>query len=211
MKKIAIVENEEKYRKIVWEELSSQKDLELSFYNSAEEFWREKNIDKFDLVYVDINLVHMDGIELVSRVYDKMPGLKLVMLTGLNTDDHIFSALQAGAVGYIWKSELGNLTKSTEVFLEGGAFMSPAIAIRILIMLKKEKPKSKLKEELTNREIQIIEMIVQAETTEHIAAIFGISINTIKNHIQNIYKKLHVNSRAGLIRKADEIGIRFSK
>ena len=137
MKKIALVENEEKYRNILREELSSQKEWELSFYNSAEEFWREKQMDKFDLVYVDINLVHMDGIELVSKVYDKLPQLKMVMLTGLGSDEDIFSALQAGALGYIWKSELGNLIQSTKTFLEGGSFMSPTIAFRIQMYFKK--------------------------------------------------------------------------
>ncbi|MDX1959382.1 MAG: response regulator transcription factor [Leptospiraceae bacterium] len=209
MKRIALIENEEKYRKILQEELSSGKEWELSFYHSGEEFWREKKMDKFDLIYVDINLVHMNGIELVSRVYDKLPELKMVMLTGLGTDEHIFSALQAGAFGYIWKSELGNLSQVTETFLSGGSFMSPTIAFRIQNYFKREKIKSKLKAELTNREIQITELMVQAETTERIADICGISVNTVNNHISKIYSKLQVNSRAKLIRKADEIGIRF--
>lgn len=209
MKQVAIVENDEKYRNIVREELSSRTDWSLSFFTSAEEFLSDKKYNRFDLIYVDINLVHMNGIDLVNTVWEKNPDLKMVMLTGLNTDAYIFSALQAGAIGYLLKTELSNLVQATNVFLDGGSFMSPVIAFRIQRYFKREK--SELKEELTPREIQIIEMIVQTESTEKISDILKISINTVKNHIRNIYTKLQVNSRSNLVIKAMEIGIGYQK
>lgn len=209
MKQIAIVENEEKYRNIVREELSSRADWSLSFFTSAEEFLNDKNYNRFDLIYVDINLIHMNGIDLVNTVWEKNPELKMVMLTGLNTDSYIFSALQAGAIGYLLKTELSNLVYATDIFLEGGSFINPVIAFRIQTFFKRKK--SNLKEELTQREIQIIEMIVQTESTERIADILKISINTVKNHIRNIYTKLQVNSRSNLVIKAMEIGIGYQK
>ncbi|HMV41394.1 MAG TPA: response regulator transcription factor [Leptospiraceae bacterium] len=209
MKQIAIVENEEKYRNIVREELSSRTHWSLSFFTSAEEFLNDKNYNRFDLIYVDINLIHMNGIDLVNTVWEKNPELKMVMLTGLNTDSYIFSALQAGAIGYLLKTELSNLVYATDIFLEGGSFINPVIAFRIQTFFKRKK--SNLKEELTQREIQIIEMIVQTESTERIADILKISINTVKNHIRNIYTKLQVNSRSNLVIKAMEIGIGYQK
>lgn len=204
--KIAIVENEEKYRKIVREELGTNPEFSLSFFGSAEEFLRTAKASDYDLLYLDIHLVDMNGIDLAENIADKYPDAKIVMLTGIGSDESILSALKKGAMGYILKTDAFRLTEITKTFLENGSYMSPTVAFRIQKMIRDDKSKELLKL-LTDREKQIVDLIILGKKAEDVAHQFSIAVNTVRNHIRNIYSKLKVTNRIELKNKLEGMNL----
>jgi DNA-binding NarL/FixJ family response regulator len=200
--KIAIVENEEKYRKIVQDELGKIDDFSLTFFGSAEEFLRNANVSEYHLIYVDIHLVDMNGIDLTDKLSEEYPDAKIVMLTGVGTDESIIAALKKGAMGYVLKTDAFRLAEITKTFLENGSYMSPTVAFRIQKMMKDDKSKETLKV-LTEREKQIVDLIIKGKVAEEVADQFEIAVNTVRNHIRNIYSKLNVKNRIELKIKLD--------
>ncbi len=196
-KRIAVVENEEKYRKIVEEELGGIEGFSLFFFQSAEEYIKSGAEKKFDLYFLDIHLRDMSGIDLAGIISQGHPEARIVMLTGVSSDDAIFSALENGAVGYILKTDFFRLKEAAEIFLSGGSVISPMIAFRVQKAFKKKK--NEKMDSLTEREKQIVDLIVKGKTAEETAEQFMISVNTVRNHIRNIYEKLHVKNRGELI------------
>ncbi len=132
------------------------------------------------------------------------------MISSLQTDDAIFSALRNGASGYIWKSELDSLHDTIQTLLEGGSVISPSIAAKVLLSFR--KPQTNLDpgvgvEVLTPRERQILELIVEGDSPHQIASLFGTTVGTVRQQIKTIYKKLQVNTRVQMVKKARQFGI----
>src|SRR5690606_1900555 len=103
----------------------------VQVWQSAELFLREKPEPELDLLFVDIMLSGMNGIELVKTLQTKRPGIKLIMLTNMNSDEMVFEAIKYGTLGYILKSELGHLEHVARIVLDGGAMITPTIALRV--------------------------------------------------------------------------------
>lgn len=198
--------NIEKYRKIVREELGTNPEFSLSFFGSAEEFLRTAKASDYDLLYLDIHLVDMNGIDLAENIADKYPDAKIVMLTGIGSDESILSALKKGAMGYILKTDAFRLTEITKTFLENGSYMSPTVAFRIQKMIRDDKSKELLKL-LTDREKQIVDLIILGKKAEDVAHQFSIAVNTVRNHIRNIYSKLKVTNRIELKNKLEGMNL----
>jgi DNA-binding NarL/FixJ family response regulator len=147
----------------------------------------------------------MSGIqatyEVLSKVSDK---IKILMLTAFDQDEKVFEAIQAGASGYLLKGESPEtIVKAIIEVVDGGSPMSASIATKILGLLRKTSnpiiesnaeilPKDF---DLTKREIEILEFITKGDTYKYIADILFVSDKTIKKHIENIYNKLHINSK----------------
>ncbi|MCT8335468.1 response regulator transcription factor [Leptospira sp. 85282-16] len=189
--------------------LEQYPNFHLSTWNSAEEFWANGQSKVWDLLILDIGLPGMSGID-VLKTYHAVEARKSLVISALQTDDAIFSALRNGASGYIWKSELDSLPETIQTILEGGSVISPSIAAKVLLSFRKPQTNQDLGvgvEVLTPRERQILELIVEGDNPNQIASLFGTTVGTVRQQIKAIYKKLQVNTRVQMVKKARQFGI----
>jgi DNA-binding NarL/FixJ family response regulator len=171
---------------------------------------------------MDIDMPGMNGIEATAVVKEVSPATQVVMLTVSEEKERIFQALRNGATGYLLKkASPDELIESVHAVHQGGSPMSPAIARQVLQFFHLNSPPgaSVPKEDdaasanldnahaLTPREQEILEGLVDGLSYKMIAARFFISTDTVKNHIQGIYKKLHVHSKGEAISYALKKGI----
>ena len=147
---------------------------------------------------VDLGLPDISGIELIREVLQQESQTELLVLTVYDDDEHLFSALRSGAIGYIVKSEAtpSEIVKAVKEVIRGGAPMSPGIARRVLKTFREfeEIKKSKNLKELTSREKEILEYLSEGFGPKKIAQFLNISYETVRVHLKNIYRKLQVNS-----------------
>ena len=156
---------------------------------------------KPDVVLMDIQMPGITGIEAVIKIREKYPDLKILMQTIFEDNEKIFQSILAGASGYILKntSPLRLLDFIKETY-EGGAPMSPSVATKVLkFVAEKSSPAQQNNFNLSEREKEILSLLVKGMSYKMIAAACYISIDTVRGHISNIYKKLHVHSKGEAI------------
>lgn len=153
-----------------------------------------------DVTLIDIELPDISGVEVIERVSSHGCPTEFLVLTVYDDDAHLFSALQAGAVGYIIKgsTSLPEIEAAIEEVVDGGAPMSRVIAKRVLETFHGGAAggrgrKTKF-DELTKRELQILEFIKRGYSTKKVADELNISYETVRTHLKNIYQKLHVHT-----------------
>lgn len=166
-------------------------------YTSAEEAIEKMPQQQPDIVLMDINLGGMSGIEAVAILKDQFPDILFMMCTVYEDDEKIFDALTAGASGYILKkSKPSELMAAVRELSDGGAPMSSQIAAKVVTSFrKKEVSKENLHETLTPREYEILEFLVKGRLYKEIGQDMNISTETVRKHVYNIYRKLHINNR----------------
>lgn len=157
-----------------------------------------------DVVLMDINMPHVDGIEGVRALKAVFPEVKVVMQTIFEEEDKILEAICAGADGYILKqSTPAKLLEGVVEVAEGGAPMTPVVAQKVLKLFKSgERTPKQSTVVLTEREKEILSLLVDGNSYKMIAAKTFITYSTVNKHISNIYKKLQVNSVAAAVSKA---------
>lgn len=150
------------------------------------------------VVLMDINMPHMDGIECVARLKDRLPDAEFIMLTVYENADTIFRALEAGASGYLLKrAEPEALHAAIRQVKDGGAPMDSHIARKVVQVFRKPAAaQAAASDDLTTREREVLELLAQGLLYKEIAASLSISYATVNNHVRHIYEKLHVQSRA---------------
>ncbi|WP_421775204.1 response regulator [Gracilimonas sp.] len=202
---IGIVEDNKKIRDLIQRYLDMQKDMQCPVaVDSVEEMldYLEKH-QKPEVILMDIQLPGMSGIKGMEVIKSKYPEIEIIMLTVYHDSHKIFDSLKAGASGYLLKhTSLPEIKESIENLLKGGAPMSPQIARKVISHFNEEAPKKNEDSMLTNREQDIVNGLVDGLSYKMIADRFDISIDTVRAHIRNIYKKLHVNSKAEVIAKS---------
>ena len=172
--------------------------------DSVEEFL--KNIGKspeLEVVLLDINLPGMTGIEGIHHIKHQYPNISIIMLTIYKDEKHVFDALRAGADGYLLKNTpLKKIKQGLLQILEEGAPISPLVAKKVISFFNPQKrTKQSGFEELTAREIEVLHAISEGLAAKKIADKLFVTIDTIRYHTKNIYKKLHVNSKLGAVKK----------
>lgn len=149
-----------------------------------------------DILLLDINLPGTNGIDALPIILNKYPNLTIVMNTIKDDVDTIYKALESGAIGYIDKQSFDdNILEVLQTVQNGGAYMTPKIARKIIESFKKPKMPN-----LTDREHEIVQGILDGYTYLQIAEKYFITIDTVRSHIKNIYKKLSINSKAQLFK-----------
>lgn len=212
---IAIVDDKKSLRNALMEKLNAFENYKVLFtaengQDFLEKMMEARKVIEPDVVLMDIDMPVMSGIEAVSKGKDRYPNSKYLMLTIFDEDEKIFSAIKAGADGYLLKDEPIEKIKEAIVNLlnDEGAPMSPSIARKALNLLMnstagldtKEQKSVSIDYNLTDREIEVLSFLVEGFEYKEIASKMAVSPNTVRNHISNIYKKLHVTSKTQAIR-----------
>ena len=145
---------------------------------------------------MDIQLPKMSGVECVTRLKELMPQVQVVMVTVYQDPDRIFCALRAGASGYLLKRATPEMVlNAIRDVRQGGVPMSAEIARKVIGYFQTQPVAAPEIEKLSPREIEILNLIVPGFSNKEIADRLGISIESIRWHLKNIYNKLHVHSR----------------
>jgi DNA-binding NarL/FixJ family response regulator len=202
---IGIVEDNIKIRDLIQRYLDMQEDMDCPVAkDSVEEMleYLEKH-QAPDVLLMDIQLPGMSGIKGMEIIKSKYPDIDIIMLTIYHDSHKIFDSLKAGASGYLLKhTSLPEIKESIDNLMKGGAPMSPQIARKVITHFNDQAPQKNPDSMLTDREQDIVNGLVDGLSYKLIADRFDISIDTVRAHIRNIYKKLHVNSKAEVIAKS---------
>lgn len=155
---------------------------------------------KPDVILMDVNMPKCSGLEAVQTIKQEMPQVRIVMLTVSDDDQNLFTAIKNGANGYLLKTiEPQELYDMLAKVYQGEAPISGVIANKILNELRHVKQAgfvaSQTVDELTAREIEILECVVRGESNSEIAKSLDIAENTVKIHLRNILEKLHLQNR----------------
>jgi DNA-binding NarL/FixJ family response regulator len=156
------------------------------------------------VVLMDIQMPGKNGIEGVKMVHEQFPEIKIIMQTVVEDDEKIFASVCNGASGYLLKNTSpARLLQAIAEVNEGGAPMTPSIAQKVLEKFRRQShTSSKELNNLSNREQEILECLVEGMSYKMIASSCKISIDTVRFHIRNIYEKLHVSSKSEAVAKA---------
>jgi NarL family two-component system response regulator LiaR len=150
-----------------------------------------------DVVLMDLVMPGMDGVEAARKVKDVSPRTQIIVLTSYHQDEHIFPALQAGAISYLLKDvKARELVEAIHRAAKGEATLHPRVAARVIKQFSSEEPtKRNLFTELTERELEVLTLIARGYTNQKISDDLVISIGTVKGHVSNILSKLQLADR----------------
>lgn len=165
-----------------------------------------------DVVLMDIEMPGMSGIEATRKISEKYPDIRILIQTVFQDQDKIFEALCAGASGYILKNDPpAKLIEAIYDVYNGGAPLSPAVAKKMLSFFSNQNvilvSPTAADYQLSDREKELLQMIVRGDNYKTIAEKAFISYETVRTHVKHIYKKLHVTSRSEAVMKAIQHGL----
>ena len=200
--KVSIVEDLPEVREGLGRLIRSDNELQLlQNFADAESAMKLLPSTAADVVIMDINLPGRNGIDCIRQVKEKCPGTQFLMFTVYENDDKVLEALQAGATGYLLKkTDPARILESIKELHQGGSPMSSNIARKLLNIFISEKNKTK-KEILTDRENEVLKLLAAGLLYKEIADRLQITHGTVRQHIYNIYKKLHVQNRTEAVNR----------
>lgn len=181
----------------------------VACYNDCREVLKHIDESEPDVVLMDIDMPHVNGIEGTHLIREKYPDLKILIQTVFEDDDKVFAAICAGADGYILKQTepIKMINAITEV-LEGGAPMTPVIAHKVLQLFHKENKNTRTQNfNLTQRELEVLQFLAKGYSYKMIASECNVSYPTVNSHVTSIYTKLKVESVGGAVYKAMKEGL----
>lgn len=203
--KVAVVDDLEEIRQGFSFLINSSEECEcLGVYGTAEDLLKELDGNKPEVIVMDIGLPGMSGIDCCKEVKARHPEIQIMICTVYEDDDRLFSALSAGASGYIVKrTSPGTFIGAIKELYHGGAPMSPHIGRKVVEALQDPKFPGRLDNKfgLSKREMEILELLSAGYRNKEIADKLFISGHTVRSHIYHIYEKLHVQSRVQALNK----------
>jgi len=155
---------------------------------------------------LDIAMPHLNGLETARRLRATVPQTKSIILTAHTEDPYVLEALQAGAVGYVLKTQAAmDLVQAIGDVLQGAIYLSPRVAHAVVqaYLTKADLPL----DPLTSREREILQRIAEGETTKEIASRLGLSVKTVESHRTRMMQKLDIHETATLVRYALRRGL----
>jgi DNA-binding NarL/FixJ family response regulator len=208
---VAIVEDNKTIREGLAALINSTPGFSCRYsYGDCESFLRELEDNTADVVLMDIGLPGMNGIEGVKKAREIDPHLDILMLTVYEDNEVVYDALCAGACGYlVKKTPPSRLLDAIREIHEGGSPMSSLIARKVINTFQKVKALQNDGSEfdLTSREKEVLQSLGEGNNYQEISDSLYISVDTVRHHIRNIYRKLHVHSRSQAVAKAIRKGL----
>ncbi|MBO6522362.1 MAG: response regulator transcription factor [Balneolaceae bacterium] len=217
---IAIVEDQDKIRKNLITRLDFFDDINIIFVAENADIalsklrsLSEKNLPQ--VILMDIEMPGKTGIEATLEIKSEFPEIDILIQTVFENEEKIFQSIQAGASGYLLKDDpIQKYVDAIQELATGGAALSSSIALKLMSFVKSEQQQKETKAKaaqvefsLSDREIDILKGIVDDLTEQQLGEQLFISPHTVRTHIKNIYKKLHVHSRASAVRFAITKGL----
>ena len=202
--RVALIEDHRAYRESLAALLRGAPGfLCVGEFASGEEALAEFPRLKVDVALVDLALGGISGLDCIRGLRHLQPGLHVLVLTNFDDVNKVFSAIQAGAHGYLWKRT--SFPRVIEAITEvhgGGAPITPHLARRMLEELcAAAQTSSATSTPLTDKETEVLELLARGMSNKEIADKLGRALPTIKDHLRHIYEKLHVHSRVGAVAK----------
>ena len=149
-----------------------------------------------DVILMDLEMPVMDGIEAIRRITASRPDARILVLTSFATDDKVFPAIKAGALGYLLKdSSPDDLVRAIRQVYRGESSLHPTIARKLLQEMSRPMQKPPTADPLTEREVEVLRLVAQGRSNQEIADELVISEATVRTHVSNILSKLHLASR----------------
>jgi len=182
----------------------------IAAYSNCEDFLDELDDKLVDVVLMDIGLPGMNGIEGLKKAKEKRNDIDILMLTIYEDSNMVFEALCAGACGYlVKKTPPSRLLEAIKEVFNGGSPMSSQIARKVIGVFQQNKSFAFGKDKfgLSDRELEVLNLLSTGNNYQDIADGLFISVDTVRHHIRNIYKKLHVHSQSEAVAKAIRKGL----
>lgn len=206
---VALVEDDPAIRQMVAESLSSADGFacvgEFARVNAAIAGLPEM---KPDVVLVDINLAGKCGIDCIRELKPSMPETEFIVVTVYDDSARVFEALAAGASGYLLKrTSSENVLAAIRQVHAGGSPMSGHIARKVVTWFRQCQPPQVPSEDLTPREVEVLQLLAQGQAYKEIADTLSISLGTVNTHVRRIYSKLHVQSRTQAIAAVNPVSL----
>jgi len=174
----------------------------VSTFPNAEVAMKELPAQWPDVVLMDINLPEISGIECVSKLKVIRPTLQVIMFTAYMENEKIFKSLMAGASGFLIKqTPPAQILEAISEVHRGGSPMSSQIARKVVQYIQGQGSNADETATLSKRELEILTHLAKGYQYKEIADMLGISVLTVRNHLRNIYEKLHVRSRTEAVVK----------
>jgi DNA-binding NarL/FixJ family response regulator len=161
-----------------------------------------------DVVLMDLGMPALDGVAATRRIVETTPHVAVLVLTMATSDDAVFDALRAGARGYLLKgADRAELVRAIEAVAAGEAIFGPVVARRLMQHFATPGSAATPFPELSERELEILELIARGLANQTITDRLGIAPKTVRNHVSNIFGKLQVRDRAEAVVRAREAGL----
>jgi DNA-binding NarL/FixJ family response regulator len=200
MKKIGIIDDDQSFRNLIEEALHFNPHFKcLLSAESTEHFWdicpAKANID---IMLVDIDLPGESGIDALPRLARRFPEAELIMLTRIEEPKALFNALSQGAGGYLVKGfPVLQLPQLLQTIDKGGALISPLMARHLVEYFA---PQNKGVDQISKREEQVLQLFKDGNSYDEVAEIMGMTLDGVRFHVKNIYKKLNVHNKIDAIK-----------
>lgn len=206
--KVLIVDDQQMFREGIRHRLAQESDISVvGEAASGEEALEMISRAKPDVVILDIRLPNMSGIEVARQVRQRWPDVKIMVLSGYDFDQYVRAAARVGIDGYVLKDASQEvLVKALREIAAGGVVLVPQIASKVMRDFRESPAANRghLIEDLTIREIEVLDLIAQGLRNTDIAERLSISRRTVEAHVSNVMAKLGTESRTEAVRVASE-------
>ncbi len=191
--KVLLADDKEIFREGLARLLDEQEQIEVvSQCSNGKQAIEKAEETRPDVVLIDNNISDCDSSKVIQQINESFPKIKVAMLTDSKGEDTLFSAIEAGATGYLLKEgKVVDLIKSIDLIAEGKVVVSPPLARRLVAKAKG----TKVKNDLSERETEILKLLAKGATNKEIAGTLFITENTAKVHLKNILQKLRLRNR----------------
>ena len=198
---VALCEDNEYFRESLHQFIADSPGFEVSFsLSSAENILEQLEGELPRVILMDIDMPQLNGIKATSLVKSHFPGIDVLILTVYDDDEKIFDAILSGASGYLLKkTPPARILEAISEICDGGASMNASIVKKVLSFFRTQPTNDYA---LSQKEMLILKCLVNGDSYKMIADHCNISIGTVRSHINNIYKKLHINSKSEAVAKA---------